>query len=208
MKDGRLGACIDVGMMLSRILEQEGFWNYIVKGSLTITFPRGRKLPRQYYWSWDVVEKPFGAAHAWVVAPPFSIIDISIKQQRHKKTVGHQLLPDMVVTEDVTTSAPDPADLFSPSFLNINRILPANAIMIVDPRLTQFFQKFSPVTTIINEVELKYTRVAVTAPDLPFPQMTGWAMNGRIGIEVYTQLIHPHMEAYRQNREGHEPCSP
>src|SRR5258706_142175 len=28
--DGRLGACVDIGMILSRILEQEGFWNYIV----------------------------------------------------------------------------------------------------------------------------------------------------------------------------------
>jgi hypothetical protein len=30
VKDGRLGACIDIGMILSRILEEEGFWELAV----------------------------------------------------------------------------------------------------------------------------------------------------------------------------------
>src|SRR5258708_5001250 len=62
--DGRLGACIDIGMILSRILEQEGFWNYMVKGSLTMHFPPAAKLGTRYYWSFDVVQQPFAAAHA------------------------------------------------------------------------------------------------------------------------------------------------
>src|SRR6266511_5404545 len=46
--DGRLGACVDVGMMLSRILEQEGYWNYQVKGSLTIEFPPKHVIKPKY----------------------------------------------------------------------------------------------------------------------------------------------------------------
>jgi len=77
--DGRLGACIDIGMILSRILEREGFWNYMVKGSLTISFPEATGHPRRRFYSWDVVARAFDAAHAWIVAPPYAIVDISSK---------------------------------------------------------------------------------------------------------------------------------
>ncbi len=38
VSDGRLGACLDVCMVLSRILEREGIWNYLVQGALTLDF--------------------------------------------------------------------------------------------------------------------------------------------------------------------------
>ena len=38
--NGRLGACVDISGVLSRALEMEGVWNFVVKGSLTIEFPR------------------------------------------------------------------------------------------------------------------------------------------------------------------------
>lgn len=199
VKDGRQGACVDVSMMLSRILEQEGFWNYIVKGSLTMTFPQSSGLTPRYFWSWDVVQQPFAAAHAWVVAPPFAVLDVSLKQQPFKKGQGQEFLPDLVVAEDVETSKPDPKDVFSPGFLAITRTSIDRAISRFAPRLHQFFKDFPPVTIVHDGMVLKYTRVAISAPDKPFPEMDGWPVNGRIGIDFYKEVVKPHLEQLRND---------
>ena len=81
-KDGRLGACIDISIVLSRILEKEGYWNYLTKGSLTIDFPIESKIETKYFWSVDDGE--FQSGHTWVVAPPFNVIDIALRQQPYK----------------------------------------------------------------------------------------------------------------------------
>ena len=60
--EGRLGACIDLSMVLSRILDAEGIWNYVVKGSLTLTFPRSVQPGPIYFWPID--EGDFQAGQA------------------------------------------------------------------------------------------------------------------------------------------------
>lgn len=38
-RDGQLGVCVDVSMMLTKILEEEGIWCYALKGALTVLNP-------------------------------------------------------------------------------------------------------------------------------------------------------------------------
>jgi hypothetical protein len=49
LRDGRQGACVDMSGVLSRILEREGLWNFAVKGSLTVSFPRGSGMGDRYF---------------------------------------------------------------------------------------------------------------------------------------------------------------
>lgn len=79
-RDGRLGACIDLSMVLSRILEREGFWNYMVSGCLTQTFPSKYGFPPRYIWAVDRGNAK--APHVWVVAPPFLVVDLTVSMQR------------------------------------------------------------------------------------------------------------------------------
>ena len=75
--DGRLGACIDLSMVLSRTLESGGVWNYVVKGALTIEFPKNSGYGKTYFWPIDIAK--VAAGHVWVCAPPYSIIDLTIQ---------------------------------------------------------------------------------------------------------------------------------
>jgi hypothetical protein len=68
VQDARQGACVDMSGVLSRTLDREGFWNYVVKGSLTITFPTHSGIGQRYFRTVD--RGNFVAGHAWVVAPP------------------------------------------------------------------------------------------------------------------------------------------
>jgi hypothetical protein len=55
-----------MSIALSKIIEAEGYWNYIVKGSLSIDFPPEAKLKDRYFWSYDLGFK-YAAAHAWLL---------------------------------------------------------------------------------------------------------------------------------------------
>ena len=96
-KDNRIGSCIDVSQFISKVLEYEGFWNYMEFGSVSIAFPDNSNIPNKYFWTFD--EGNFKAAHSWVVAPPYNIIDVSIKQQNYLNS-EKEYLPDYVLTED------------------------------------------------------------------------------------------------------------
>jgi hypothetical protein len=72
--EGRLGGCIDTSMTMGRILDLYGVWNYVVRGSLRITFPAGSGHDPFCFWPIDENDgsgREYG--HKWLVAPPFSV---------------------------------------------------------------------------------------------------------------------------------------
>lgn len=95
--DGRLGACVDACGMLGRMLDRLGVWNYVAKATLTIEFPAESHLARQHFWVLD--EGAFVAAHAIVVAPPFGVVDVTLRHQ-HYKAEQARYLPPVVVADD------------------------------------------------------------------------------------------------------------
>lgn len=94
MNDSREGACIDASMALGRMLDAEGVWNFLVKGSVKVTFPD--ELGSQYLWTLMQHGNPATAGHVWVCAPPFQIIDITLAKQPYpqklKQHVGGYVL--------------------------------------------------------------------------------------------------------------------
>jgi hypothetical protein len=198
--DGRLGACIDIGMMLSRILEQEGYWNYQVKGSLTIQFPPESCIPKKYFWSFDVVQEPFAAAHSWLVAPPFAIVDIAVRQQAYDE--GRDFLPDAVVTERVKPSTSSLRDLFSSSYCHVMRVqfglAPNRIVLEREPRLIRFQRHFPPELVIHERTRIKYIPVAIGAPDSPLAEMENWRVNGRVARELYYDVVQLRLREMRR----------
>ncbi|AXJ91131.1 hypothetical protein DKP84_18910 [Acinetobacter pittii] len=79
----KLGACVDVSTVISRVLDKLGVWNCVIKGSLTINFPNRANLPQTHFWAIDTGD--FTAPHAWVYAPPFNVIDLTLKYQHYQK---------------------------------------------------------------------------------------------------------------------------
>ena len=197
--DGRLGACVDIGMIFSRILEEEGYWNYQVKGSLTIDFPPGSGVESKYFYSWDMVENEFAAAHSWLVAPPYLIADVSIKQQPYKD--GQQFLPKMLLTTDATPTAPRIMDVFSPSFVEyvkrVEGVSAGDIEMQYAANWVSFRKDYPPLIHTEEDVSFRYTPVSVGAPDRPFQEMKMWRINNRYGHELYKDVILPKLTADR-----------
>jgi len=109
------------------------------------------------------------------------------------------MLPDIILAEEAEVSEPDPRDIFSPGFLQRRDVPLDRALEEVEPRLPRFFQQFSPVTTRqANAVTLKYTPIAISAPDGAFNEMTGIVFNRRNGPQIYSTLVQPALARMRQ----------
>jgi hypothetical protein len=181
------------------MLDREGIWNYGVKGSLTIQFPKTSGIPPLYFWSYDIHpdSRPVGAAHAWIVAPPFRVVDLTIKYQPYER--GRDLLPEGVLAENADLAAADFKDMFSEEYLE-RRGLPyvfiiaakmssADVITALAPRLIEFQKFFGASSIKYPSVRLKYVPIAIGAPAEGLKGITNRRYNGRFGFEIYRDLI-------------------
>lgn len=194
VRDGRLGACIDASMVLSRILEREGVWNYLAKGALTMEFPLGSGIPKQFLWPIDKGE--FQAAHAWLVAPPFLLVDIAIKLQPFKHNVS-DYLPEMVFAEEANQSRASEDELFSPytrRYYQAQGISQGMLITKLIPRLHQFWSVFPPREIEFRDTRIKYIPTGISASDLPLEKIRSLDLSGMTGIQIYNDIIKPRLE--------------
>lgn len=197
LRDGRQGACVDTSGVLSKVLEQEGYWNYVVKGSLTMDFPASSGIGRRFFWTID--EGDFAAAHAWVYAPPFTVVDVTIRQQGYTPE-EYALLPEMVLAEKPDLDRGTIEDVIAPDIrglLHLQRIPPAMFFHAINPVLVRFLNAFPACSIIAGETLLKYVPTAVSAPDCSLEGMIGLSGQGRDGLAIYKDVILPALEKLR-----------
>lgn len=198
-KDGRFGACIDMSIALSRILEKEGYWNYLAKGSLTIKFPLELKMNSKYFWSFDFGD--FQAGHAWIVAPPFTVIDSAIRQQDFKEGEENHI-SDTICSKSLKTDTIIEIDVMSPDaskHLEMNGVQ-RNKIVACKPDIYSFIKIFKPIIHITeNNVSYKYVTTGISAPDKPLEEVGTLNLNGKLAIEIYNEIIIPKLKELRKN---------
>jgi hypothetical protein len=189
--DGRLGACIDASGILSQSLERHGIWNFLVRGSLTITYPNESGLAPQYFHTID--EGDFSAAHAWLFAPPFPIVDVTVSRQRNISRES-TYLPTFIVAEAVEPSCATSEDLISPV---LRQRFVASGIPVVrqidelGPHLSRFRRMFPAATTTISGTRFKYIPCSASAPDCTLEDHFGLTRGARRAITIYNESIKP-----------------
>lgn len=190
-KNGRYGACVDISGLISRALEREGVWNTIVKGALTINFPLLTRIKPSYYWPID--NGVFTAGHAWVVAPPFFVVDVAVQLQPYEKSVT-SLLPEMVCDEAVMLTRGAVEDLISPEVrkeLSLQGVRPSQHLQFVRPDGESYLNTFHAREIVYKGTTLKYVFFGSTAPDTPFEEITSLQFEGKSGFDIYNEIIRP-----------------
>lgn len=200
VKDGRKGACIDMSMTLSKILEKEGYWNYVVKGALTLNYPLESGLSDAHYFPIDN-NTIASAGHAWVVAPPFSVIDITIKQQPYTRN-EEKFLPDLVLEENGTLYPATVKDIIASDIrmnfkyqgLREEQILDA-----IGSDVDNVIKVFPSLTSKHGQTSLNYVTTAISAPIEELEDIKGLHLNGMYGVDIYNNLIIPELKKQREN---------
>ncbi len=112
-RDQRQGLCVVASGVLSRMLDELGVWNYTAKSNLTIHFPRSVSPEPRYFYSID--HGQFESPHSIVVAPPFAVVDVTVKHQFYDADAMGQWLPQTVMTKEVRPYQVTSMELVSPS---------------------------------------------------------------------------------------------
>lgn len=183
---------------MGRILEREGFWNYLVKGSLTIGFPPNSKLEDRFFWSVDV--KEFAVGHAWVVVTPFKIVDITIKQQPFYKG-DEKWLPPYVIHSDYKSCNIEEKDIISPEAGMAMRMqgIRGNLLLHTKENFQAFIKVFKPNLVEIDSVKLKYMPAGISAPDEPLERIISLNLTGKLEFEIYQEVIKPQLLELRKS---------
>ncbi len=199
VRSGRKGACVDASAILFRILERESFWCYLVKGSLTLEFSRESGIKRQYFWTID--EGNFVAAHAWVVAPPFKVIDFTIRLQQNADD-ENRYLPEIVLAEETVNASGTVDDVFAPETVQafIRRgIKKKDFFRVLLPHLVPFMREFSAQQFLQLGTQFKYIPTAIGAPDCALEAMIGMSgYCGKGGVELYQHVVRPALTAFQE----------
>jgi hypothetical protein len=189
--DGRRGACVDISGLILRFLERQGIWCHVTCGGLKIQFPAESGIGPKWFFPLMHRNNNAFTGHAWIYAPPYKVIDISVslqpypaEQQRFVR--GYNLAEECHQSPDATTIR----DLMEPElieeFVRDHRRMPTmNDLM---PELRQFMRDFAPCRVVSEGVSFNYMPVKISAPDLSLEQMLHPTLSGRRPMQVFEEF--------------------
>jgi hypothetical protein len=196
VKDGRKGACIDASGILGRFLEKAGIWNYAVKGGLTIDFAKHTRLSTIYFAPVFEDPNPEGggmrAGHSWLVAPPFQIVDITLRQQPFRKGQG-EYLPAMLLADQSSPGRRDIFDWIDPDLLgklvrdNGRMITLRDLVYLLGPHAVEAAERLGVRVVATQHATLKYGSTGIMAGDCPLEKARNLVLSGVTPIEMYEQ---------------------
>jgi hypothetical protein len=195
--DGTQEAHAEAPLVMSRILEREGVWNYVVSGSLTMTFPSGSGFEPFSFWSLEVrQERAVDCSYHWIVAPPFQIVDIAIQACKYPNPFTH-LLPRIVWEENAEPTVAELSDIFSPK--GVKHITEAG--MSMDEALDKylpyyrghFAADFPPRIVTRMDTQLKYVPTGILVSEQSLEQFKGFQSRGRTAAQIYAEKIRPRL---------------
>jgi len=115
--DGRLGLCVIASGVLSRILDELGIWNYVAKATLTVSFPQHVSRSSRYFYAID--QGRFEAPHAVVVAPPFTVIDLTARHQAYDTRGMAEALPSAMMSKAFEPYQWTVSDIVAPDYFEL-----------------------------------------------------------------------------------------
>ena len=191
--DGLKGVCLDVCGIISRFLEREGIWNYIIKGGLTISFDKNTGLTTTYCAPIMTYDNPSVLGHAWVIAPPFRVIDVAFSHQKYTRG-EEKYLHGFIAKEDVMKATWQIEDLMDMDAINVfveqNRRYPAiKDIDTLCPGFTSRINKYGIFQVELPKAVLKYTSCGVSFSEAPLEKVTNIKLSDKYPIELYKEFL-------------------
>lgn len=189
-RDGRQGACVDASMMIGRMLDRLGIWNYVAKATLTIEFPDRSGILPIYFPDMDPTRE-FAAAHMIVVAPPFGIIDVTLRQQPYPGRIV-DYLPDTVLANDFADSQWTTLDVMSVEAIGLahgDGMHPDDFFRRHCPGKIKVIERLRPRSVVVNGTKLKYVIVGVGGAQVHLEDLDGYRPSGRSALEIFEKDV-------------------
>lgn len=192
------GGCVTATGLLTRIFDRLGVWSFGIAGSAVFEVPSA-EIWRGLH-SVDHQDFPSAAlGHSWVCAPPFMIVDASIRMQNWTNQPIKAFLPNTVCAEDTQIIRPKVNDVVASRVreeygMREGRLDP-NLHYRLEDGLRAFGSDFPARTTTAGELVTRYTPLAIRLTDVPLFEVNGADGPGRDGREIWEQVIMPEVPA-------------
>jgi hypothetical protein len=186
----RKGACVDASSLLLRLLEHSGVWCYCTKGATTISyFNCAEGIPSSHYWNFDT-NPNIAAGHVWVCAPPYHVVDTTIRFQPYENG-EEKFLPSLVLGVGDEPAEVEAGDLISPMTSNLCFQEPPSLKRLerYQPGILKKIEHFRPVTIRFESCVIKYVTCAVAVPDVPIEQMCDGIKCGSTPLELLKEYL-------------------
>jgi hypothetical protein len=191
----RLGKCIHAGMALSQILDLHRVWNFMVRGAATVTFPRGSGYAPFHFTlfgSDDQAGKEYG--HKWIYAPPFKVVDITLRHQPYEAGAA-DLLPNIVLAKELHSAQAEPHDLVDSNILKAAKAEGVTAHEFIERHVPDpwrvFMRDVQPGTIKIGDVTLKYIPAGTGGSDGTLENLASYSDGGEKPYQYYLRKIKP-----------------
>jgi len=184
-------------LVISRMLEREGIWNYVVHGAASVAFPPGSGYEPHGFPAVNakrgMIKSP---GYTWVVAPPFWVIDLSIQTQDFPHPVGH-LLPRLLLEKDVEPADSSPEELLTAAAIDEIQQEGLSLQEGLDRYAPGFLDRFSidfPACTFQRaETQFKFIPMKVVTTEESLEQFKAFTSKGRSAMDIYEQEIKPRL---------------
>lgn len=196
-REGMQRSCAHMSAMMQRILDRLGVWSFGLKGSM-IAYVERKNLWRGQAMC-DVPDFP-GAevGHAWVVAPPFKIVDGTIRLQNPAGDPMNKFTPPIVAVEEAKLIKPTLEDVVSAELRarhqHYEGRLDSQLHHRLVPQLRSFGRAFPSWEVRFGELALRYVPAGVRISDVELEEING-ASEKLCGGEVWHDHVVPAFSA-------------
>ncbi|PYE80872.1 hypothetical protein [Pseudoroseicyclus aestuarii] len=195
LEEDRLeGSCQIACSLLTKSLARLGVWSVGIVGSSTYEV-RDQGIRRGLH---TVDYRDFeGAAlgHSWVCAPPFFVVDASIKRQRWSGDAIYPYIPSIILDDVGRKTKPTPMDVISSrvrtEIIMHRGSLPDNIVYEMEPNLRAFSKVFPATQTVIDQLSARYVPTAANMSDGTLEDINSAGARGRVGGQIWNEVIAP-----------------
>lgn len=197
-REGMQRSCVHASSMMQRILDRLGIWSFGLKGSMIAEVAREKLWRGQSMCDTsDFPDAELG--HAWVAAPPFEIIDPTIRLQNPVGDPMNAFTPPIVAVEDAQLIKPTledvvGADLRTQIARDEGRFDSQLHHRLV-PQLREFGREFPSREIRFGDLTLRYVPAAVRISDVGLEDING-AGERLTGAEVWNDHVAPAFAAF------------
>ena len=195
LEEDRLeGSCEMACSLLTKGLDRLGVWSVGMVGSATFEV-KERNIWRGLH-TVDRADFP-GArlGHTWVCAPPFVVVDASIKRQRWSGDVIYPYVPSIILDREGRKTKPTPQDVISAEIraemMAVQGSIPNSAIYQFEPNLKTFGEVFPATEIVVDQLTARYVPTAANLSDGTLEEINGGGASGRVGHEIWNDVIAP-----------------
>lgn len=188
------GGCVEASSMMSRMLDRLGVWSFSMLGSTTFDVPSQSLCCGFYRHDFqDFQDAVLG--HAWVVAPPYIVVDATVALQQWGGDPITRYLPPFVAVETARQIDPHVSDVVSwrmrCHFDSMDGHLDEQLHLRLQPDLLKFGLDFPAVEIEDDALKVRYVAVQIFMSDGPLETINTDGEMGRSGGQIWETDVKP-----------------